>query len=195
MAGLFLIYLLAQGLLLRVRNRVTRFTFAFGVGIVLVAVFATIGAAHSVAWQEHGKQVKKVGNLQAAAGRWASRHLASDASIACREVGAIGFFSQRRVIDLGGTLSTEGLSALQQPGSPDANLLAYLQKVQPSHLALRPGDFPDVAQRADLLTPAVTCADTDRETGGVTTLVLYETIWPSPSVRASQGERHLRRSR
>jgi hypothetical protein len=92
------------------------------------------------------------------------------------------------VVDLGGTISAEGISYLRRPGSPDANLLAYLEKSQPSHLAIRPGDFPDLAQRADLFSPAVTCVDTDRDTGGTTTLVLYETPWPAPSIRGLAGE-------
>jgi hypothetical protein len=96
------------------------------------------------------------------------------------------------MVDLGGTISREGLAALSQSGSPDSNLLAYLQKTRPSHLAIRPSDFPDLSQRPDLLTPAVTCVVTDPFTGGVTTMALYETPWPPLSVmeaRAQAGRR------
>jgi hypothetical protein len=127
--------------------------------------------------------VKKVSGHQVMIGRYAADHLAPDASIASRDVGAIGFFSRRRMIDLGGTISQEGLAYLSQPGSPDTNLLAYLHTARPSHLAIRPGDFPDLSERADLLAPLITAHVTDPTTGGVSTMRLYETPWPPASVK------------
>ncbi len=91
------------------------------------------------------------------------------------------------MIDLGGTISQEGLAYLSQPGPPDTNLLAYIQRVKPSHLAIRPADFPDLSQRGELLTPAITARVIDPKTGGATTLALYETPWPPPSLREAMG--------
>jgi hypothetical protein len=96
------------------------------------------------------------------------------------------------MVDLGGTISQEGLAYLSQPGSPDTNLLTYLQRSQPSHLAIRPGDFPDLSERADLLTPAITAHVQDPRTGGTTTMRLYETPWPPPSVENALGSAGLR---
>ena len=79
-----------------------------------------------------------------------------------------------------------------RPGSPDTNLRDYLEKTHPSHLAIRPSDFPDLAQRADLLTPAVTCVVRDPITGGETTMALYETPWPPLSVMEARREARRR---
>ncbi len=163
---------------------------AFGVVIAVVCggiIFLTY-LAHMASWQRHGVQVKKVSGLQVWIGRWAADHLAPDASIASREVGAIGFFSRKRMVDLGGTISQKGLAYLSRPGAPDTNLLEFLEEEQPSHLAIRPGDFPDLAQRGDLLTPAMTCVVTDPISGGIMTMMLYETPWPPPSVREARRE-------
>lgn len=182
-SGLFAAHRLGQRLAPRWRGARGRAAFAGGVALSTGALFALLALGHGPMWREHGNRVKRVSDLQGYIGRWAGDHLPLDASIASREVGAIGFFSRRRMVDLGGTISPEGLAALSGPGLPDSNLLAYLQQVQPSHLAIRPADFPDLSRRADLLTPAVTCIVTDPVTGGSTTMTLYETPWPPASLR------------
>jgi hypothetical protein len=187
-AGLYLVYRALRAVSQRARRRASRLLFATAIAVTVAILFGLMAAEQLRAWEQHGRLVKRVNSLQVGAGKWASQHLPPDASIASREVGGIGFFGRRRVVDLGGTISTEGIGYLRRPGSLDTNLLAYLEKEQPSHLAIRPGDFPDLARRADLLTPAVTCMDTDRTTGGVTTLVLYETPWPPPSIRGLTGK-------
>jgi hypothetical protein len=159
---------------------------AIGLGLALVFLILIIG--HRYAWNEHGFRVRKVSDLQGCIGRWAADHVAADASIASREVGAIGFFSRRRMVDLGGTISGEGLEYLTRPGAPDTNLLAYLDAARPSHLAIRPSDFPDLSQRADLLTPVVTAVVQDPFTGGKTTMILYETPWPPLSVMEARAQ-------
>jgi hypothetical protein len=180
--GLFLAYKGVRQLLDPQRDRWRRVALAAAIGITCFLVCAFPVRRHRVTWRAYGFNVKKVSDLQGFLGRWAADHLPADASIASREVGAIGFFSGKRMIDLGGTISREGLAALSRPGSPDAHLLEYLQQARPSHVAIRPSDFPDLTQRPDMLTPAVTCVVTDPVSGGVTTMGLYETPWPPLSV-------------
>lgn len=180
--GLFLAYRAARQLLDPGRDKKRRAVFGAAIGLACCLACAFPVLRHPVMWRAHGFNVKKVSDLQGFLGRWAADHLPADASIASREVGAIGFFSGKRMVDLGGTISHEGLAALSQPGSPDSHLLSYLQQARPSHVAIRPSDFPDLTQRPDILTPAVTCVVTDPVTGGVTTMGLYETPWPPLSV-------------
>jgi hypothetical protein len=190
--GLFLAHRAARQLLDPSRDSKRRAVFAAAIGLTCFLACALPVLRHPVTWRAHGFNVKKVSDLQGFLGRWAADHLPADASIASREVGAIGFFSGKRMVDLGGTISSEGLAALSQPGSPDTHLLMYLQQARPSHVAIRPSDFPDLTQRPDVLTPAVTCVVTDPVTGGVTTMGLYETPWPPLSIvdaRARTGRR------
>lgn len=165
-----------------------RRALAAGIGLGVAGLAVSAWFAHWEMWQRYGFEVRQLHDLQVTMGQWAAERTAPDASIASREVGAIGYFSRRRMVDLGGTIEPGGLAYLRRRGAPDANLLAFLQQARPSNVAIRPGDFPDLAQRADLLTPALTCGARNPFTGGAVTWVLYETPWPAPSVRAATGD-------
>jgi hypothetical protein len=173
---------------LRSRARAARIALGAGIGAALAGLVALTWMAHRDLWQQYGVMVKKQNDLQGAIGRWVTDHTAPDASIASRQVGEIAFFSRRRMIDLVGTVDRQALEYLRRPGSADANLFEFIQKMQPSYLAIRAFDFPDLSQRVDVLTPTVTCTDKDPLTGGETTWVLYETPWPPPSARAVRSQ-------
>jgi hypothetical protein len=191
-AGLFLVHRSLRQWAAPGAEPARRLVFAGSIAIACTAVLGFFLWQHYGDWQRHGFQVKKVTNLQGYLGRWAADHLPWDASIASREVGAIGFFSRRRIVDLGGAISPDALAYLRRPGSPDTNLLEYLEKARPSHLAIRPSDFPDLAQRADLLSPAVTATVTDPISGGETTMALYETPWAPLSVMEARRQARRR---
>ena len=187
-AGLFLLHRWARQWASSRPDRPRRLVLGGGIAVACLAIFGFFAYQHPADWRQHGLRVKKVTDLEGYLGRWAADHLATDASIASREVGAIAFYSHRRMIDLGGSVSRDALAYLGRPGSPDTNLLEYLEKAQPSYLAIRPSDFPDLAQRANFLRPAVTAVFADPTIGGVTTMVLYETPWPPLSVMEARGQ-------
>jgi len=186
--GLFLAHRAATKTLRPGVRAAGRIALGVSIAAVSLAMLVLAAVAHAESWQQHGVDVKKISNLQACLGQRAAERLPPDASIASREVGAIGFFSRRRMVDLGGTISQRGLAYLSQPGSPDTHLLEFLKKERPSHLAIRPGDFPDLSQRGDMLTPFTTFLVTDPRTGGTTTMVLYETPWPAPSLEGARRD-------
>jgi len=192
-AGLYLLWRLAHLPAARAGtpNARTLFVVLFVVlcTLTVAAVFAIMAPRHRTAWNRHEEDVKQEYGLQVSLGKRAAQILTADASIAAREVGAIGFFSNRRMVDLGGSISMEGIRALRRTGSPDSDLLAYLRETKPSHLAIRPDDFPDLSRRADLFQPLVTCVYNDKSSGGTVNLILYETPWPPPSLRALGRER------
>ncbi len=185
-AGLFLVHRAGKTTAARMKPRPAGKVLALGIAAVVCTLSVSSWFAHRAAWGRHWNAVKKVSNLQGAVGRWAGQHLASDASIASREVGAIGFYSGRRVVDLGGTIDRVGYAAMAKPGLPDDNLWAFLQQTKPSHVAIRTADFPYLSERSDLLAAVFTCMVTDKAAGGASTMTLYQTPWPSPSVRAAQ---------
>ena len=187
-AGLFVMHRWARRVL-RGRSRGGgRAGLGVAIGVMCAAIAVLVAVGHRASWEQHGMRVKKVERLHGQIGEWASSHLPYDASIASREVGAIGFLSGRRMVDLGGTISQEGIGFLRRPGSRDSNLLAYLEEARPSHVAIRPADFWDLSQRADLLVPALSVVVTDPVSGGVMTMTLYETPWRAPSVRGAREE-------
>jgi hypothetical protein len=187
-AGLFLLYRALRQRAAAPAPGPARLLLLGAIPLACLSVFGYFLWEHPTVWRQHGFQVKKVTDLQGYLGRWAAEHLPSDASIASREVGAIGFASRRRIVDLGGSVSREAQSYMGRGGSPDTNLLEYLEQAKPSHLAIRPSDFPDLAARPDILTPVVTCLVTDPKTGGTTTIALYETPWPPLSVQEARRQ-------
>jgi hypothetical protein len=187
-AGLFLVHRALGQVVARSASKLARFGFGMGIALTLLGLAALSWFAHREAWLQHGALVKRIDHLTGYIGRWAADHTAPDASIASREIGAMGYFSRRRMVDLGGAIEREGLTYLRRPGAFDSNVLAYLEEVKPSYLAIRGVEIPDLSQRIDLLTPAVTSVEQDALTGGVITWVLYETVWPPPSVRTARGE-------
>jgi hypothetical protein len=187
-AGLFLLYRTIRQWASARPHRAGRLALSGSIAIACTAIFGFFLHAHSAEWRQHGIQVRRVIDLQVCIGKWAADHLATDASIASRDVGAIGFFSRRRIVDLGGTISPDALAYMGRPGSPDTNLLEYLDKARPSHLAIKPSDFPDLAKRADLLAPTITAVFRDPISGGETTMALYETPWPPLSVMEARGQ-------
>ena len=189
--GLFLAHKAGARALKPAVNAAGRVTFAVLIAVACLTALGFTALSHSESWRQHGVRVKTISNLQACLGQRAAERLPPDASIASREVGAIGFFSRRRMVDLGGTISQQGLAYLSRPGSPDSHLWAFLEEERPSHLAIRPGDFPYLSQRGDRLTPFTTFLVTDPRTGGTTTMVLYETPWPPPSLQGVRGQERL----
>jgi hypothetical protein len=185
-AGLFLAYRLGRAATARIRRPAGGVVFVLGIAAVVGVLGGSSWFAHRAAWTQHWNAVIKVSNLQGAVGRWAAQHLPPDASIASREVGAIGFYSGRRVEDFGGTIDRVGYTAMAKPGLPDDNLWAFLQQARPSHVAIRAADFPYLSQRSDVLAAMLTPMATDKVAGGASTMTLYQTPWPPPSVRAAQ---------
>jgi hypothetical protein len=186
-AGLMVPYRFFQRTAEAASTRGARLAFAGLIGLFVIALCGFTAWGHRAAWRQYGDHIKRIADLQVALGEWAAQHLPPDASIASREVGALGYFSGKRMIDLGGTTSPKGMTYLRRSGAFDSNLLAFMQEVQPSHLVIRGGDIPDLARRPDIVAPVITRTDVDRITGGSTTLTLYETMWKPASIRAVEA--------
>jgi hypothetical protein len=71
---------------------------------------------------------------------WIDRHLAPDAVVACNDVGALRFLGKRRVLDLEGIVSPEGL---RWSSAGEGSLFALLARERPDYVALYPGWFTD----------------------------------------------------
>ncbi len=185
--GLMLPYRLFQRAAEGASARSTRFALAGLIGVFTVGLCGLTAWGHQAAWRGYGDHIKRIAGLQVELGKWAAEHLPPDASVASREVGALGYFSGKRMIDLGGTISPKGIAFLRRPGAFDSNLLAFMQETQPSHLAIRAGEIRDLSLRPNIIAPVVTRTDVDRVKGGTTTLTLYETMWKPASVRAVEA--------
>jgi hypothetical protein len=109
-------------------------TYIFGrvagsVFAVLLAVFVLLGQ------QAYAADVTFVNREMVAVARWLNEHTPPDALVAAHDIGAIGYFGERRLLDLAGLVSPEVVSLLG-----DENALAdYVRSSGAGYLVTAPG--------------------------------------------------------
>jgi hypothetical protein len=105
----------------------------------------SIPMASQFAWSVHN-----INEQQVAAAKWISDHVPAGEPVAANDVGAIGYFSGHRVIDLCGLTSTGVMHMYRTLGEREAraHLLDSLAAIQrPRHLALYINWFPGWRER------------------------------------------------
>ena len=92
--------------------------------------------------REYGSNVADIDRMHVEMARWIAEHTPADAVVASHDVGALGYFSRRRVVDTAGLVTPEVLDHLQ-PGVPaDDGVLEYLREVRPDYLVIMPTWYP-----------------------------------------------------
>jgi len=126
------------------------------------------------------RYVAMTGNIQemhVSMGHWIESHTLGDARIATNDIGAIGFLSDRFIID------TEGLvTPAIIPYKRQHRLLAYLEQARPDLLVIFPHWYPELSLRSDLFTEVHRITVGKRVVSGGQTLVVYRTPWTRPGV-------------
>ena len=79
--------------------------------------------------------------------KWAEANLPPDALIAAHDIGALGYFARRNLIDLAGLISPDVIPFLRD----EARLAEYLDWRGAEYLIAFPGLYPDLAARSPLL--------------------------------------------
>lgn len=136
----------------------------------------------------YAANVRYINEYQVATAFWLREHTPPDAVVATHDIGAIGYFSDRHIIDLGGLTQPEIVPLL----SDQQALVAYLKEQQVGYVVM----FPDWFPQPRLLLLAVQNREVYRAHDpsiaaiGGSDLVTYQTDWGMP---ASLSD-HLRRS-
>jgi hypothetical protein len=136
------------------------------VGLSVVSRSVDLAGAYAVS-------VKNIQQLHVTAGLWMREHLPADAVVAVNDVGAIAYFSERRILDLEGLVSPE---VLPYRGHADRGL-RVVTDFRPDFIAIFPHWYPDLAQREDLFQEIHRVRITDNLISAGDTLVIYRTPW------------------
>ena len=96
---------------------------------MLVAVFLLLGRQAYVA------DVSFINHEMVAVARWVHQNTPPDATIAAHDIGAIGYFSQRPLLDLAGLISPDVAPLLDD----EAALADYVRDSQADYLVTAPG--------------------------------------------------------
>jgi len=138
-----------------------------GSALVADAQYARIYAAN----------VADINHMHVSMGRWLNEHTPSDAVVATNDIGAIAYYSERRIIDIVGLASPETLAYLRAGVQADKGVLRLLMDKRPDYLVILPNWYPQLAQMGDLFRPVHEVVVEGATIAGGNRLVAYRTIW------------------
>jgi arabinofuranosyltransferase len=138
--------------------------------LVGIAVAVAIGAIHRAA--DYARAVKNIEELQVTAGRWLGSHVPPESVVATNDVGAIAYFSKRRILDLEGLVSPD---VLPYRSRPDRGMRVAVD-MRPAYLAIFPGWYPELS-RSPMFTEIHRVHISDNYISAGDTLIIYETPW------------------
>ncbi len=105
--------------------------------VVVFALYVPIGAAAFAA------DVAIINGEMVAVAQWLDRHTPPDAVIAAHDIGAIGYFTGRPILDLAGLISPEVIPFIRD----ETKLGEWLQAKGAQYLVTFPGWYPHLATR------------------------------------------------
>ena len=85
-----------------------------------------------------------------AAGEWLRAHTSPDASVGALEVGIIGYYAQRRMIDFAGLLQPQVALRFTPDSTYDDVAIWAIQHFQPNYIVFRQEALPRLAQDSSL---------------------------------------------
>src|SRR3989304_4304937 len=121
-----------------------------------------------VGGRAYGRDVAIIETEMVAGGRWVRDNTPSGALIAAHDIGALGYFGERRLIDLAGLVSPEVIPILRD----EAALAAHLQARQAGYLATFPEWYPVLTRG---LTPIFSTGGAFSPAAGGENMAIY--LW------------------
>jgi hypothetical protein len=122
---------------LKSRTRLTTLAWSAGIGGVLLG-FWLLGA------RSYANDVSIIESEMVATSRWISVHTEPDAVVAAHDIGALGYFSGRHILDMAGLISPEVIPILRD----EASLAQYLNENGADYLMTFPGWYPELTRWA-----------------------------------------------
>ena len=150
---------------------------------VRISWFLWAAVAANAAWLQPGQAREYAGNvhdiqqMHVRMATWLAGNTPHDAVIATHDIGALGYFSGRRIIDTAGLVTPEVLPHLR-PGEPaDQGVLEFLRLAKPEYVVILPSWYPDLAHSKHL-APAHEVVLEKRSISAGDRLVAYQANWP-----------------
>ncbi len=97
--------------------------------------------------QAYARDVAFINSEMVVAGKWIAINTSEDDLIAAHDIGAIGYFGQRQILDLAGLISPDVISFIRD----ESKLAKYLNDQNPRYLVTFSNWYPDLVREADLL--------------------------------------------
>lgn len=133
--------------------------------ICVFAAFSFIGG------RAYASDVAIIESEMVTIAHWIKENTPEDALVATHDIGALGYFSERKLVDLAGLISPEVIPYLWD----EAHLATYLDDRGAQYLVTFPGWFPALVERAALIYQTNTSFSPNR---GGENMAVYE--WKIP---------------
>lgn len=161
------------------------------IAITLVAIFIAAGAAKIPTWARMlGDNTREILEIDVALGEWLQANTPNEATIAVDDIGAIGYLSERKIIDLNGLVSPEMWPAIGEDLGLDRDQVTtqLLSESQPDYLVGFPLWHWEIANNAHIAEPLFH-AQTDTHTIIFQQdAFVYEMSWPYLDLAAPEFE-------
>jgi hypothetical protein len=112
--------------------------------IVVITLMLSIIQGYN-SWQVRQHPDQRV-NIYRAIGTWLGAHTPADAVIGTLEVGIIGYYAERPMVDFAGLIQPEVAKHLTQSTTYEDAALWAIERYQPDYVVLRKGDFGHLRQ-------------------------------------------------
>jgi len=129
--------------------------------------------------QNYADNVENINDMQVSFGKWALENTDPDDVLAVNDIGAIGYISERYIVDLAGLITPEVLPLLVQSDST-ASMLSFLQAQDVDYVIIFPNWFPALARQSQFLEPVHTVELSENTIAGGPKMVAYRTHWTDP---------------
>ncbi|MFH1865616.1 MAG: glycosyltransferase family 39 protein [Candidatus Eisenbacteria bacterium] len=145
----------------------------------LLVLFALASQTRNVWYraQVYGKEVSNIEEMQVSIGKWIGLNLPADALLALNDVGAITYFSQRRVLDTVGLISPEVLDYCRRGERLEDAAFRFLRARRPDYAVLFPNWYPDIVRRGELAEPIHRVVLDENVICGGKEMVVYRMHW------------------
>jgi hypothetical protein len=124
--------------------------------VILVPAFTGVGA-----WA-YGRDVRFIESEMVATAKWLGEQSGPDTLIAAHDIGAIGYFAERPLIDLAGLVTPEVIPFIRD----EAVLFDFIIARRADYLVTFPSWYPEMTQDKRLIPHFTTGAPWSRQAGG-----------------------------
>ena len=159
--------------------------------LIWLFMVLALSAQVRTAWyrgKNYGTEVANIEDMQVAIGKWIDRELPEDSTLAVNDVGAIAYFSQRRVLDTVGLISPEVLSYIEGRASRDAAVLDFLKDERPEYAVLFPDWYPDMVADDRVFEPIHSVVLRENLICGGDEMVVYALHWDEVESRDGRAD-------
>ncbi len=153
--------------------------------LIAVLGFSVVGQPRAA--EVYAKNVRDTTQMQVTIGRWVRDNAPPGSLLAVNDIGAIGFITDMRVLDLQGLVTPEILwrrdMARRVEGTAPRLVFEFIADREPDYLIIFPQWYWDLDMRRDLFNLVFQVYLEDNVTNGAALMRVYRTVWatdPAP---------------